>query len=766
MSLDIFDTLLLRRVDTPADAFDIVGRRAVERNIIDEGVTPSLFRLVRQSAEQAARSKAQATRASTEVGLADIYAEASLGDPAALARIELEVERELVFANPLLLPWLEELARRGMRVVLLSDMYLSHAELTDLLLAAGIHGGLYAALYVSSGHGCSKRDGGLFHKLIADHPDILPDRILHMGDDPIADLAMPAGLGLRALHYVPVPRHAALQERERLVAGLARPAALPTRRLAALALREAGPDMSFWTEFGALVLGPAVAEYCRWVVEDCRRRGIGVIAPLMREAVLFAPLMEDWIRLRGYDMTVVPLHVSRQALAPLEFADFGADKARALLQSRPHLAWDSLMALAGIAIPAGYGSLTGYRMDDLAGAAMPDGRPALDAVLALFDAPENRQQAARRAAEVRRLAHAYLEDRLGSAGRVALVDLGARGTTPEAIAGLFQDGRSRFHTYLCYAVPDVAGPLRRGLPVSVYCADTALGMVLGRVLYRTPQILERALTGLHGTTLGYEDRDGTVLPLLGSPPARGDEAVALAAVQAGIRLYGTAAGGAPPALGEAALFPLAAALLMPTAEEAEALGSLGYDYNDGTDRERIICDAAAVKGVSGLAGPSPLPLMSMAMGTRPMTVPWPQGALTLGDPAVFSRVAEAVALEVGHGTVCRALVTEARRRGIRRIAIAAVGGDGGMGPEFIRTAAAAGLELTSYADLMEHLAPAPRFHGVPVTGLDRLAEIDADAVVLVTLGYADKLAELVRRGGGRSVRLVALGRPDLDGVSP
>ena len=153
--------------------------------------------------------------------------------------------------------------------------------------------------------------------------------------------------------------------------------------------------------------------------------------------------------------------------------------------------------------------------------------------------------------------------------------------------------------------------------------------------------------------------------------------------------------------------------------------------------------------------------MSLAMGLRPLSVPWPQGALTLRDPGLFRRPAEAMALEIGHGAVCRALAAEALRQGFRRVIAVAVGGEGGMGPDFIRVAGESGLELAAYADLMPHLILTPRFHGVPVLPLERLPELDDVPLVLVTLGYADRLGGLARAhfaAAGRPLRLVALGK--------
>ena len=349
VSFDVFDTLLLRRVEQPADLFERVGERAAASGLVDRHLSPHLFRLARQEAERRARGKVRGG----EVELNAIHAELNPDDPASLAALELVVEAEQIFANPLLKPVLAGLKAAGVPVVLLSDMYLPADDLVRLLGGVGIPDTLFQRLYVSGSVGCSKTEGGLFRRLLADHPVIPPGRILHVGDDPVGDVAMARAVGLQAIHYVPSPGLARLRERERSMTGLTTAeAVLPVRRLAALAGREDGPEEAFALEFGSLVLGPAVAEYCRWVVEQCRIQGIQRIVPLMREATLFVPLMRSWIAHRGYAIAVEPLYVSRQALMPLELAQLDAAAARRILGERPHLPWDRLLTSAGGKVPA------------------------------------------------------------------------------------------------------------------------------------------------------------------------------------------------------------------------------------------------------------------------------------------------------------------------------------------------------------------------------------------------------------------------------
>lgn len=774
VSFDVFDTLLLRCVDSPEHVFDEVGYRAARTGIVPATLSPVLFRIARQEAERRARIK----KPGGEVNLCAIYDEMALGDSSSLIELELAIESGLLFANPLLLPILRELAVRGTPVVLTSDMYLAHDDLIRLLTGSGIDPSLYRHLYVSNAYGCSKKDGGLFHCVMKDHPGIRPVDILHIGDDPLGDVMIPRSGGLRTIHYVPAPALRRLLEREQSVLGFSSsPSGLPLRRLVALAGREDTAETAFALEFGSLVVGPAVVEYCRWVVEECHRHGIHHIAPLMREAAVFAPLMREWIAHRGYDIKVTSVHASRQALMPLEFERLDAKLARHLLHSRPHLSWDRLLILAGGSLPEALAPLKGLSLEQLAGRCFPDGSSMLEQALSLFDNPALKGEAARRAQETGRLLRLYLEDQLGAQGKVALVDLGARGSTPTALAQLLPDGWKRSHIFLAYAVSDIAGSLAEGLHLHVFAGQDETGMTLGRILYRSPQILERILTGLSGTTLGYDmDDQGDCHPIIASPPSQGDERRLIDWIQAGIRRYATLSVKASsertrafPPSGVQALVPLAAALLRPTAQEAHVLGGLAYDQNDGVQGERVICDDAALETVRPLASLTDGPLLGLALGLRPATVPWPQGALTNLDPGIFQRPADLGGLTIGHGPACRALVSRLQAASITRFSVVGVGGDGGMGPDFIHHAREAGLEPMAYADLMAHLVAPPLFHGVPVHQMEELPELQGNgepsALVLVTLGYTEKLAAMLKNRSaeqGYGPRLITLGRPDLE----
>ena len=193
ISFDVFDTLVLRTVRSPADVFDIVESSYNQNGI---GNAISSFKTERIKAESRARSK----YAGKEITLNDIYLELSeVYDSAtidALKNIEVESELSVCKANSEMLTFYKRMKVLGKRIIIVSDMYLPSEVIGTILTHCGFDG--YDKLYVSSEYGVMKRYGGLFESVKNDYSD---GGILHIGDHPIADYSVPKKMGIKAFLY-------------------------------------------------------------------------------------------------------------------------------------------------------------------------------------------------------------------------------------------------------------------------------------------------------------------------------------------------------------------------------------------------------------------------------------------------------------------------------------------------------------------------------------------------------------------------------------
>jgi FMN phosphatase YigB (HAD superfamily) len=192
LSLDCFDTLLWRNVHEPRDVF--AGVKAP-----GGGIEPRTW------AEGVSRKKSHLRRKTHEVGLHDIYRR--MLTRATDAEIDAAVAHELALEASHCFPFKPavELMRaakaRGLKIVIVSDMYLSEAELTELLRQAAGEDVLAMVdrIFMSSEHGTSKALE-LF-PLVLKEIGARADQVLHVGDNRIADFEGAARAGIHAVHF-------------------------------------------------------------------------------------------------------------------------------------------------------------------------------------------------------------------------------------------------------------------------------------------------------------------------------------------------------------------------------------------------------------------------------------------------------------------------------------------------------------------------------------------------------------------------------------
>lgn len=761
VTMDVFDTLLMRLSGPPESIFARVAREARGRGAVEGWVTDDAFTLMRRDAEARARRAAVG-----EVTLAAIYGHLRLdgADGAVLAALEREAEARATVANPYTLSFLRDLARRGMPAALLSDMHLPADAIAAMLEAAGIRRGAdYECLYVSCEHGATKAGGGLFRRLLADRPGLAAASVLHIGDNPVSDQAGARAAGVRAVLYDPPTRCTAVMARERRL-GLPASGPLPAlRTLAALGAAggcDGGGSDGFWAEFGAVVLGPVAVHYAHWVLRDALARGIRRIAPLMREGGLLAVLMEREARRLGLDVAVRPLHVSRAALLLPGLADFGAAELERVAADSVHRTAGDLAALLGVGpLPHGLAGLEAVPLIDLLGTHRRDGGGAYARLRDWLLEPGRRTAVMERACAARAAVLDHLRQNLGEGGRAALVDIGARGTLVSRLVAI-DAVRERYDPlgYVFYATPEALSRMAAGLPLRVCMPLAADCIERARIVYRSPQFLELLLNGEAETTVGYRRAaDGRVAPVT-EPAALADaQRAALRACHAGILHYaetcaraGVGADAVPGTdrdVDPAALLGiLHRAVHLPTLEEAERLGALVYDVNDGSRAVRTLCDPAARRAVASLcATVRPALWPTFALQTRPSDVPWPQAALALEHPGHLDDLLDGARGDFGHRAVSRQLIDMAVASGGGSLFVCAAGGGAGMGPVFIETAREAGVALAGFADL---LTPATGgfFAGVPALALEEAARQDCRNVAVVSVGYGAAILEALRAG--------------------
>jgi hypothetical protein len=179
---------------------------------------------------------------------------------------EYELACEELFLRPRydVVPIFNAAKQAGKTIACLSDMYLPKNFIEKILTKFNLSPD---HLYVSGSDLVAKFDGSMFHSMLRDLR-VRPESVLHIGDNEVADYAVPARLRLQAIHITngwpseDEERRISSQVAERL-------ANLGWRgSQVAAALRDARFAVSptdMWEEIGLSIAGPLAFCFGKWV---------------------------------------------------------------------------------------------------------------------------------------------------------------------------------------------------------------------------------------------------------------------------------------------------------------------------------------------------------------------------------------------------------------------------------------------------------------------------------------------------------------------
>lgn len=204
ISVDLFDTILLRGSEPQRVRWLCAARRA-EAGLNRHGRRISAHALLhaRAAATRAAMSMTQVLNGPEDIALETIFGQAVrlLGLPREAVRTlidaELAEERARLRPNTPLLDLLSR-HRAGRRLVVTSDTNLSAPMLAGLLdhFDASPR---FDTIRTSADLGLTKQRGSIFPAIVV-LEGVSETRILHIGDDPTADVEMPSRHGIAPFH--------------------------------------------------------------------------------------------------------------------------------------------------------------------------------------------------------------------------------------------------------------------------------------------------------------------------------------------------------------------------------------------------------------------------------------------------------------------------------------------------------------------------------------------------------------------------------------
>ena len=506
LTSDVFDTLVWRPVAEPRHLWPHLGEHLLHLGVLPRDVTPTHFADVRVRAEARARIPHHVPGRSPETSIEEIWGEMPgewLGGRTVdeLVAEELAVEAALLRRHEPALALLRDARAAGIRVVLVSDTYLSAAQLRSLLAAVGVGPEHFDDVVTSRDHDTAKADGLL--RIALEASGVPARAVLHIGDNEVSDGLAALDAGLRFVHL-------AVPSRSDAMGGVAESLVLHSADHATDAGRSAavretllghdGAASEPAYQFGAAVAGPAMAGFAAWASLTTERLGAGAVHCLLREGGTIAELIR---RVRPDGPTPVEMHSSRWGVLRAAVISGTPDELYAALARRADFraehvseAFDVDLALVRSVVGDGPHD---HRMRAL----------ALDAIAA-HDVLRGEIVAA--SARLRAGLEAYLGATLHggihSDEPIVVCDIGWSGMIQQGLTRVVRGMGIDREVIGLYSALTPAGEERvsRGARMLAYMpsrgghgrADDAAAVII-----RNPEILERVMTPATGTLLGF-----------------------------------------------------------------------------------------------------------------------------------------------------------------------------------------------------------------------------------------------------------------------
>lgn len=509
VSFDIFDTILFRTVENPPDVFDIVGEKAIKSGIIDSNFSPREFRSLRMASESELLKK------NGETTIESIYNNI-LNDSlkeAEMVRLEIETEIEVSFLNPEVISLLHDIIGAGIKIILISDMYLGKKHIEELLEGLNFPLQFIDEIFVSCDYKVSKRNKGLLYDIVINKMDCKPEELLHVGDNSCSDIKNAIAKGIQVYHYdlnrkegyfspdfEKIFFHDTLFE----MTTLRRIYFNQNKHIHDSVITELVTDIT-----------PMFIGAVNWIVNNVYESGITKIYLLMREGELFGKFLEQTDEYRNGKISLIPLYVSRRAFILPNMSLINRDTAEALFNIPLSKKVEAIFECFDLEIPAEFRDYLEVAIKELSHFIV-NGIDLKTRLLNFFLSDEVLLQINGKILQAKELAWKYLQQ-AGCEERFITVDIGYKGTMQTAIEEILHEHgvfNNNLHLLLI-GTRELAFNKRKGVNIrSLYNSNNIDEEVFDKFYHNASINLEELMMNGKKSTVGYMvSKEGRVEPV-------------------------------------------------------------------------------------------------------------------------------------------------------------------------------------------------------------------------------------------------------------
>lgn len=526
ISFDMFDTLVFRTIEPPELVHKITAE-FIYNLLVKEGVYHlSIEHILNTRYELEWKLRTDQVNNGFDLeccfnDLMEMYLIHLNGDQfahkylAEVKEFEINTELSVLYPNPEALEVLTELKALGKKIVVISDMYLETDVLHRILNNCRLFDQI-DDLFVSNTFNLSKGSGRLFQKL-AELEHIKLDDILHTGDNFVSDYKMPRKVGVDAVWYLTKKN----LKRRRYISKVLQDGDV----VEYLKLTKNRPNTENSNEFyqlGFNILGPIFTNFIDGLINMIIQRKITDVFFLAREGYLFIQIYEKLKRIKKYSSNDLPegtyMFISRLSSSLPSVYRFGMREIRMGLWKVDPKGLYSILKTFNLnpehfeeyAKTYGFGHMKEPVYD-----------PLNDIRLHNFIDDFRVQSLIEDQKKIEKdLLEKYLMQLgfFGSRKKAVFVDIGWSGTIQHNIGRAFIEKEDFPHLYGYYFGRNFDYHLRYLMHSKQhfepgYSYDFEYFKETDFIT-EFPQLFEQAATAPHGSTIGYEEKNGMIEPIL------------------------------------------------------------------------------------------------------------------------------------------------------------------------------------------------------------------------------------------------------------
>ena len=401
ISFDIFDTCIFRPFANPTDLFYLLGAKLGVIN----------FSELRRTAEGNARRLTK--KPNFEVDIYDIYEDLSkrcflTKDD---ANQEIELEKQVCYANPYMLEVFKELRKNKNKILLAtSDMYLPSKVIKEILEKNGFVG--FDEIFVSCEHGFNKSCGQLFQ--IEKEKYNRFEKFIHIGDNFESDIRGAQKAGIKSCFYEQCNAFGNKFRPQTMIS----PTSLMYKGVVNNYLYNGTTKSSAREDFGFLYAGPIVSGYIEFINKFVKSNDLDYIMFLARDMDIFYKVYNKFYK--EYENTYAS--TSRFALQEIIATDFTDEYIFHTVKSRCNRGYTIKKAFNEINLDFLCSELEKYGLNEN-DYIVPDKILKIETLI-----KNNIKKVGEHFSENEEACKKYFEEKLAGHRRICLVDLGWRGS--------------------------------------------------------------------------------------------------------------------------------------------------------------------------------------------------------------------------------------------------------------------------------------------------------------------------------------------------